>query len=161
MFLRIWRVLTIMLLALSMSAAVAHLLEMPAKLTLDGPTWLMLLQTLYPPLFGPLAGTAEAGAVFCVLVLALLVRRRHPAYGWTLLAAACMVATHVAFWVWVAPVNAAMMPATATTLPANWNHLRNQWEYTHAARAVLQLVALKALIWSIIVETPRSQRGTF
>jgi hypothetical protein len=37
--------------------------------------------------------------------------------------------------------------------------LRNQWEYTHAARAVLQVIALGALVLSIIVETPRNVPG--
>ncbi|MCG6541362.1 hypothetical protein MCB86_14885 [Pseudomonas sp. KSR10] len=44
------RFLTIMLTALSLSAAFAHLLEMPAKLTYNGAQWLGLLQTLYRPM---------------------------------------------------------------------------------------------------------------
>jgi hypothetical protein len=39
-------------------------------------------------------------------------------------------------------------------MPADWMRLRNQWEYTHAARAVLQIVALGALVFSILVEIP-------
>jgi hypothetical protein len=51
-------------------------------------------------------------------------------------------------------VNATMSPLTPETLPADWMRLRNQWEYTHAARAVLQIVALGALVFSILVEIP-------
>src|SRR4030095_12510889 len=58
------------------------------------------------------------------------------------------------FWIWVAPVNATMSPLTPETLPADWMRLRNQWVYTHAARAVLQIVALGALVFSILVEVP-------
>jgi hypothetical protein len=155
MGLRIWRWLTFMLIALGMSAAMAHLLEMPAKLEYDGALWLRLLQTLYPPAFGPVAGSLEAGGLLAVVVLAFLVRRRRPAWGWTLVAAVCMAVAHAAFWIWVSPVNAALLPLTPETLPPDWTRLRDQWEYTHAARALLQIVALGALAGSFLVETPR------
>ena len=154
MLLRTWRLVAIMLTALSMGAALAHLLEMPAKLNVDGAMWLTLLQTLYPPAFGTVGAACEVGAVVGVIALAFLVRRRRPAFGWTLLAAICLIATHAAFWIWVAPVNATMGPLTPETLPPEWVRLRNQWEYTHAARAVLQIIALAALVLSILVETP-------
>jgi hypothetical protein len=153
MGLRLWRWLTLMLIALGMSAAMAHLLEMPAKLDYDGGMWLHLLQTLYPPAFGPVAGYLEAGGVLTVVVLAFLVRHRKPAFRWTLVAAACMVAAHAAFWVWVSPVNAVMLPLTPETLPAHWMRLRDQWEYTHAARALLQIVSVATLAYSFLVET--------
>jgi len=44
------RFVTIMLTALSMGAAFAHLLEMPAKRNYDGRLWLRVQQTLYPAL---------------------------------------------------------------------------------------------------------------
>ena len=153
MLVKIWRLLTIMLTALSMGTALCHLLEMPAKITYEGALWLTLLQTLYPPAFGTIGAFFEVGAVVTAVVLAFLVRRR-PAFGWTLLGALCLVVAHAAFWIWVAPVNATMSPLTPETLPADWMRLRNQWEYTHAARAVLQIVALGALVFSILVEIP-------
>ena len=139
--------------ALSMGMALCHLLEMPAKMTYDGALWLRLLQTLYGA-FGTIGAFIEVGAVITAVVLAILVRRRRPAFGWTLLGALCLVAAHLAWWVWVAPVNATMAPLTPETLPADWMRLRDQWEYTHAARAVLQIIALGALVLSILVETP-------
>jgi hypothetical protein len=154
MLLRIWRFLTVMLTALSLSAAVAHLLELPAKIHYEPALWLRLLQTLYPPAFGPVAGLCEIAAVVSVLILAFLVRRRRPAFAWTVAAAACLVVTHGAFWILVAPVNATLLPLTPETLPQNWTFLRDQWEYTHAARAILQIAALAALVASILAETP-------
>lgn len=148
-----WRLITIMFTALSMGMALCHLLEMPAKMTYDGALWLRLLQTLYGA-FGTIGAFIEVGAVITAVVLAILVRRRRPAFGWTLLGALCLVAAHLAWWVWVAPVNATMAPLTPETLPADWMRLRDQWEYTHAARAVLQIIALGALVLSILVETP-------
>jgi hypothetical protein len=153
MLVKIWRLVTIMLAALSMGTALCHLLEMPAKITYEGALWLTLLQTLYPPAFGTIGAFFEVGAVVTAVMLAFLVRRR-PAFVWTLLGALCLVVAHAAFWIWVAPVNATMSPLTPETLPADWMRLRNQWEYTHAARAVLQIVALGALVFSILVEIP-------
>jgi hypothetical protein len=47
------------------------------------------------------------------------------------------------------------MPAiTPETLPADWTRLRDQWEYTHAARAVLQIITLDAIVYSVLIETP-------
>jgi hypothetical protein len=103
-----------MLTALSLSAAFAHLLEMPAKLTYDGALWVHLLQTLYPT-FGRVSGVCEIGVVVATLVLTVAVRERPRAVRWTLLAAACLVVTHATFWVWVAPVNAALVPVSPDT----------------------------------------------
>jgi hypothetical protein len=34
--------------------------------------------------------------------------------------------------------------------PENWRALRTQWEYSHAASAVLNLIALTALILAVL-----------
>jgi hypothetical protein len=148
-----WRFITIMFTALSMGMAFCHLLEMPAKMTYDGKLWLTLLQTLYGA-FGTIGAFIEVGAVVTAVVLAFLVRHRRAAFGWTFVGALCLVAAHLAWWIWVAPVNATMAPLTPETLTADWMRLRDQWEYTHAARAVLQIIALAALVFSILIEIP-------
>jgi hypothetical protein len=153
--LRIFRLLTVLLIALSMSVAMAHFLELPAKLRLDGATWLMMLQTIYPPAFGTAGAGFEVAALVFSIALAIFVRRRGSALAWTILGAACMAAAHAAFWIWVAPVNAVMVPASAATLPADWMALRDQWEHTHAIRAILQFLALAFMLASILIETPR------
>jgi hypothetical protein len=86
-------------------------------------------------------------------VLVVANRKRAPAFRWTLLAASCLVATHAIFWIWVAPVNAALLPLSPETLPPDWEHLRDQWEFAHASRAILQIVALAALVISILAES--------
>jgi hypothetical protein len=157
MLVRVWRLVTIMLTALSMGAALAHLLELPAKLAYEGGLWLTLLQTLYPPAFGTFGAAVETGAVVSSLALVVAVRHRRPAFGWTVLGALCIVAAHAVFWVWVAPVNDAMGRMTAETLPPDWMVLRAQWEYAHAIRAVLQMLALGLLVWSVLAETPKDR----
>lgn len=154
MLLRYWRLVTIVFTALSTSVAMCHLLELPAKLRLPGGEWVRLLQTLYPPAFGTVGAVFEVGAVVSALVLLALVRRR-PGFGWTFAAAGALVIMHMIFWIWIAPVNAILGAAAPATLPENWTALRDQWEYSHATRALLQVAALACLAWSVLIETPR------
>lgn len=153
MLIKYWRFLTIMLAVLSLGPALGHLLELPAKMTYEGAFWLKVSQTLYAT-FGTVGAVFEVGAVAATVVLAVLVRQRRPAFNWTVLAALCVIASHAAYWVWLAPVNAMIAVLTPETLPTDWIGLRNQWEYTHAVRAVLQIIAVAALVYSILVETP-------
>lgn len=67
-------------------------------------------------------------------------------------------AAHASFWIWIAPVNAVIASLSPEALPANWTELRTRWEYTHAVRAILQIAALAALVFSVLVETPRDLR---
>jgi hypothetical protein len=154
MLLRIWRLMTTMLVALSMGTVLAHLLELPGKMTYDGALWARLLQTLYPQTFGTVGAFFEMGALVMVVVLAFLVVRHRGSFGWTLAAALFMIAANAIFWIWVAPVNEVMGAVTPQTIPANWTELRDQWEYAHAARAFLQILALFAIVCSTLVEIP-------
>lgn len=153
MITKIWRLLAVMLTALSLGPALGHLLELPAKMLYSGAMWLTVSHTLYAT-FGTVGALFEVSSVVSVIVLAYLVRHRHPAFAWTLLAAICVVASHAAFWIWLAPVNTTIATLTVEALPAGWEGLRSQWEYTHAARAMLQIIALGALVLSLLVETP-------
>jgi hypothetical protein len=120
-------------------------------MTFEAGLWLRLLQTLYPPAFGPIGGSFEAGAMFTAVILAFILRQHPSPFRWACAAVVCLGLAHAAFWIWIAPVNATLLPLTADTLPADWAQLRNRWEYTHAARAVLQVLALGALVCAALV----------
>jgi hypothetical protein len=47
-----------------------------------------------------------------------------------------------------------MTPLTPDTLVIDWTRLRDQWEFAHASRAILQIVALGAFVLSILAEMP-------
>ena len=79
MLVKTWRLITIMLTALSMGMAFCHLLEMPSKMTYEGTLWLTLLQTLYKA-FGTIGAFIEVGAVVTAVLLAFLVGHRRPAF---------------------------------------------------------------------------------
>jgi hypothetical protein len=153
MLLKTWRFLTILLTAVALAAAFAHLMELPAKMNYDAGLYVMLHRTLYPN-YGRIAGPAEGLALIAVLGLAWWVRGRGAAFPLTALAAACQAAAMVAFLLLVQPVNVTMAAWPLDAIPSDWTGWRDQWEYTHAARAFLQLGTLAALVLSVLVETP-------
>jgi hypothetical protein len=131
---------SIILVAVSMAATWAHLLEMPAKLTLSRGDY-FTVQQIY-------RGWAWLGVfIFAALgsTSALAVRARpdrmvaRAAAG----AAACIVLALVVFFVFTFPANQAT--ANWTVIPDNWSTLRRQWEYAHAVEAVLYFTALVLL----------------
>jgi hypothetical protein len=152
-----WRFLTIMLVAIALSAALAHLMELPGKMSYDGPLYVKLHRTLYPT-FGQTAGWAEGVALLSVIGLAWAVRNRAGAFPLTATAAACQLAAMAVFLVFVLPANRTMASWPLEAIPTGWERWRNQWEYGHAARALLELVALAALVLSVVRETPAEVR---
>jgi hypothetical protein len=153
MVLKIWRFATIILLAVAFGAPLAHLMELPGKMQYDSRLYVMLHRTLYPT-FGQTAGWAEGFALFSAAGLAWRVRKRGSAFPLTLAAVTCQAAAMAVFVVFIAPVNRTMAGWPLDAIPADWSEWRDQWEYAHAARAVLQFVALGALVLSIVRETP-------
>jgi hypothetical protein len=63
----------------------------------------------------------------------------------------------LAFVVWIAfvmPANAELAVWDATGALADWRRIREQWEYAHLARFLLQLAGFCALLISVLAETP-------
>src|SRR4051812_31584094 len=108
MGLRIWRFSSILSTAVAMSAAFAHLMELPAKRRWDPHLYVKLHRTLYPN-FGKIAGPFEAIAVLAAGSLAwYLHRRRSDSFPLTVGAAAALAAAHGIFWRLVQPANTTM-----------------------------------------------------
>jgi hypothetical protein len=157
MFLKIWRCITIVLAALALTMESAHVLELPQKMQYDAQMYTAVNATLYR-YFAIVGGIYEVGSIVMAAVLAFLVRKRRPSFGWTLTGAGCLL---LAFGIWlavVAPVNSQVAEAFRSapeSVPTVWTRLRNQWEYGHAAGFIVQLVGLCALVLSVLVETPQ------
>ena len=47
-----------------------------------------------------------------------------------------------------------MVQLSPDTLVIDWTRLRDQWEFAHASRAILQIVALGAFVLSLLAEIP-------
>lgn len=96
------------------------------------------------------------GAVLSTIALTVLVRKRQPAFWWTLAGTLCLaIAFPLIFFLQIEPVNVVIEQATARTVPPNWEQLRNQWEYAHATNFVFSLAGFMTLIVSILVDVPQ------
>lgn len=153
MILKAWRFITLVLAALSLGMAFCHTLELPAKMQYDAALWTTINQSLYWQ-FGSFPGIfSEMGAILAAIGLTVLVRKRRPAFYWSLAGAIFLTLAFVVWVTFVAPMNAEFAQWTVDSIPANWTEVRNQWEYSHAARFVLQLLGFSALLASVLVET--------
>ncbi len=152
---RKWRFITLLFTALSMGMAFCHTLEMPVKMGYDGSLWTTVNQSLYR-LFGTVGAFVEVGAIILAAVLSFLVRKRRPAFQLTLTGTVFLALALLVWFVFTAPMNAEISRWTVGSLPTDWTRVRNQWEYSHATRFVLQLIGFSALLLSVLLETPNN-----
>jgi hypothetical protein len=161
LLLRLWRIGTILLIALLQGLAFAHLLERPAKLQYDAALYITLQKTLYvqwgPPHIG---GVLEPAAIVATLILAYLLRNDR-GIMWITVAAGVMLllAFPVVFFWLVAPANEAFPAAIPARVPADWMQLRVNWEMGHVIRFLLQFAALSLLVVSLSQELDRIDTG--
>jgi hypothetical protein len=146
MWVNVIRFVSLLFTALALSAAMAHLLELPNKIKLSKDHY-AIVQQLYRG--WSLLGIIVVVAIISTLVLVVMVRHQRKAFFLSLTALLCLMATQVIFWIFTYPVN--QQTKNWTILPANWLELRKHWEYSHAASAGLDLIALSTLILSLLV----------
>ncbi len=126
------------------SMLLAHVLEIPGKMRLDGADWLTVQQHLYIA-FAPAGAVGEIASI--LLAWALFFRLRQTAGRGQALAAALCVSAALALWfILVAPMNARLNGWTAASLPADWTATRNRWEAGHALAFLLYAAALLLLV---------------
>jgi hypothetical protein len=140
------QLLTVMAVALVFVPAGAHLFSMVSKLQL-APDQYMAAQRAYD-------GWAWFGAPIAAALLLSLwhtcaVRVDRVALALSLVAFLCLVAMQIVFWVYTYPMNA--VSQNWTRLPADFEAVRQQWEYSHAAGAILGFLALAAVVLSALV----------
>lgn len=145
MALTVARFLSLLFAALALAPALAHLLELPNKIGLPRDAYLTV-QHIYDG--WALLGFVVYGAIFSTLWLTFMARRHRAGFVPALVGFLCLVGTQVVFWTFTFPANQAT--GNWTMLPESWMALRTQWEYSHAASAVLNLIALVALIRSAL-----------
>jgi hypothetical protein len=131
--------------ALALGPALAHLLELPNKIGLGRDEYLTV-QHIYDG--WAFLGIVVYAALFSTLIHAIVARERRGEFAAALVAFLCIVGTQVIFWMFTFPANRAT--SNWTSLPENWMALRTQWEYSHAASAVLNLIAVTVLIYSAV-----------
>lgn len=139
------RLLAIVFVALCLVPTGAHFFELPNKMALS-PQQYMVVQTIYAG--WAFFGIAVFGALALTLAHTVLVRGDLTAMGLGLAAFLLLVATQVIFWTFTYPMNVAS--ANWTVMPDGFEAARRQWEYSHAASAVLTLMALILLSRSML-----------
>ena len=135
------RFFSLLFAALALAPALAHLLELPNKIGLEADAY-VTVQQIYRG--WSLLGFVVFAALLSSFALVLTVRRRRAEFAPALVGFLCLLGTQVVFWTFTFPAN--QQTANWTALPEGWTTLRAQWEYAHAASAILNLAALIALI---------------
>jgi hypothetical protein len=122
-------------------------LELPNKIGLSRDDYLIVQHTYRGWAW---LGFVVAGALLSTLVLMLMVRNRPKLFALTAIAFVCILGTQIVFWTFTFPAN--QQTNNWTVLPENWTALRAQWEYSHAASAVLNLIAFISLVCSVLAD---------
>jgi hypothetical protein len=140
------RFLSLLFTSVALSAGLAHLFALPNKIQFSREDYLVA-QQIYRG--WALLGIAIFGALLFTLILTIAVRHVPKVFELTLTALVCIAASLVVFFLFTYPANE--VTRNWTVLPDGWRALRAQWEYSHAAGAGLYLIAMMALIWSLLV----------
>ncbi|AFY54303.1 hypothetical protein Riv7116_1758 [Rivularia sp. PCC 7116] len=151
MILNIARLLSLVLTSIATGVALCHALELPNKMALSATMWLNVQKVLYNG-FGKILGPIEYGALVTTLLVLFLVRKQRRTFILTLITSVLIAIALIVWLSFVGPAN--LRVDTALTVPIGWMQIRNQWEYGHATRAGLFLVALIALSLSILSDIP-------
>jgi hypothetical protein len=134
----------ILLTAIALVPAGAHLLELPNKIGMSRDDYLAAQRSYRG---WQLLGVPLVAAIVANAALALTADARGAALGGGI-GGALLLVTLIVFALVVLPVNRATKNWTQAA--ADWELLRRRWEYGHAGNAVLSLVALGAVAGGIV-----------
>ena len=117
--------------AVALGASLAHLFELPNKIDLGRDAY-FTVQGIYRG-WNQLAYVLAIEFVSIIAII-ILSRDARRVRLWAAVALLSLVAAQAVFWTFTYPANVATNNWTA--IPADWEKLRRQWEYSHAAGAI-------------------------
>lgn len=126
---------------ITLSALIAHLLALPGKIHLPAQDYLTV-QSIYRG--WAWLGVFELGAIVLMVVWTIQEYHHTKEFAFLFAAASCLVVSTAVFFLFTFPANKATF--NWTRLPLHWQELRRQWEYSHAVRAMLNLVSFFLLM---------------
>ena len=153
MRIRLLYFLALIFAALALGPALAHLFALPNKIGMAEADY-FVAQQIYRG--WSLLGVVVFAALLSTLALAWSLRRNGATRSWALIAFLCITGTQVIFWTWTYPAN--RVTENWTKVPVDWQRLRAEWEYSHAASAGLNLLAVAALAASLLVWKEEERR---
>ena len=150
---RVLQFITIVLIALELIPTGAHFFELPNKMALSRNQY-FVVQQIYSG--WAYFGVVLIGAIIASCALAIALRHRRPNFWYALAGFILISATLAIFFTWTYPANLATN--NWTMIPGNWQQLRIQWEYSHAANAVLTFGSLCCVTAAIITTSNLTKR---
>jgi MFS family permease len=129
--------LAIILTALALLPGGAHVMSLPAKIDLPEEPYFVAQQVYRGWAW---AGVVIFAAIFANFASAFLTRHNRRQFWLSLAAGLLIAATLAIFFIWTFPANQAT--GNWTSVPDDWERLRNEWEYSHAVNALVTFIAL-------------------
>jgi len=165
------QILTVVLVGIALSPALAHAFEFPGKRRLDREAY-VTVQAIYYPGF-TLLGASEPGGIIAVIVLLLFTPPESASFWFTAVALIGLLGMQVIYWMLTHPTNKLWLQSAGATLGnlggeffahdpagrhtswtiADWRKLRDRWEYSHIARAVLAFISFVSLVVAIVIQS--------
>lgn len=146
MMVRIVEFASLVLLAICLMPAGAHVFEMPGKMAMDRDAY-FAAQAIYNgwALFGIAIGLGMAA----LIVLTWLVRGSGLTVWFAGAAAVLLLAGFGWFFLRVYPMN--VVTQNWTVVPENWQAVRARWESGHAVNAALTFLSFLALCLAVVL----------
>jgi hypothetical protein len=137
--------LAVVLTSLALAPAMAHVMELPNKLPMSRDAYLTVQRVYRGWQF---VGIIVVGAL--VSTLLLMLSSDGDSLVPAITAFSAILATQVVFWTVTFPVN--RRTRNWTLVPKDWEGLRDRWEYSHAASALLNFIAVVSVALAILSE---------
>jgi hypothetical protein len=155
-------ILTLLIVVLAMTPALAHVLELPGKIRLGKEAY-FLVQRIYYPGF-TIVGASEPLSLLFVIISLFFTPPGSAAFWLRFAALICLAGMQAVYWIFVHSVNKVWLqgeslggsgstffsvgrsPSQGDDLAPNWMRLRNRWEYAHAVRAGLAVLGFIVLL---------------
>lgn len=142
--LKIIQFLAVVLTALALVPAGAHLFELPNKVDLAESDY-FIVQSIYRG--WSLFGIALILALAANLALTMSLRGQGAA-AFALIGFVCLAVTLAVFFAFTFPANQAT--DNWTTVPADWRDLRWRWEMSHAVNAVIVFIGFCSVTLAVL-----------
>jgi hypothetical protein len=149
---QIVRFFSLLFVGLTLAPGLAHVLQLPHKMSLSGEDYLRV-QQLYAG--WAWLGLLVLGALISTFLLTVFVRTRLRQFVLACIALGSVFVTQVIFWMFTYPVN--QQTHNWTMLPVNWMTLRERWEFSHATAAVFDLIAFIAIVLAVLAAVGHPQ----
>ncbi len=156
-------IVSLLLVSFAMALSLAHALELPGKMRLDKDAYMTVQQIYYPGFTA--GGFSEVAALVTLVALLSLQPYGTAQFWWSAAALALLAAVHAIYWIFTHPVNNFWLKDVklsgfgnsffsrfaGTGREDEWKRLRDVWEYSHVARAILAILSLVAITVSLSI----------